>query len=98
MPTDTLVFDVDRCSSNAAASVYASASVAGFADLREALGVEPGTHFRVIYPVETAAQAYFWTSHWQAGEREADEDIASGRTKVFSSIDDAIAWLEGPED
>lgn len=30
-------------------------------------------------------QAWYWTSDWQAGEREADEDLAAGRSEVFDS-------------
>ncbi len=26
-------------------------------------------------------QAYFWTREWQAGEREADEEIRAGRVR-----------------
>ncbi len=32
-----------------------------------------------------ASQAWFWTPEWQAGEREADEDIAAGRGEFFES-------------
>ena len=32
-----------------------------------------------------ASQAWYWTPEWQAGEREADEDIAAGRTEFFES-------------
>jgi len=28
-----------------------------------------------------ASQAWYWTPEWQAGEREADEDIAAGRVE-----------------
>lgn len=33
-------------------------------------------------------QAWFWSSDWQAGEREADEDLAAGRTEVFDGDED----------
>ena len=39
-------------------------------------------------------EAWFWTQEWQAGEREADEDIKAGRTKKFDSIADAVKYLE----
>jgi len=38
-------------------------------------------------------QAYFWTKEWQAGEREADEDIAAGRVETFDTMDDLLADL-----
>ena len=39
------------------------------------------------------SQAYFWTPRWQAGEREADEDIKAGRVKEFANIDEAFNCL-----
>jgi len=38
-------------------------------------------------------QAYFWTKEWQAGELEADEDIAAGRVAAFDTMEDLIADL-----
>lgn len=32
------------------------------------------------------SQAYFWTKEWQAGEREAEEDIRHGRIKSAPSV------------
>jgi hypothetical protein len=31
------------------------------------------------------SQRFFWTAAWQAGEAEADEDIAAGRTVIYGS-------------
>jgi len=39
-------------------------------------------------------QAYFWTEEWQAGERQADADIAAGRVADFDSVDALIADLD----
>ncbi len=39
------------------------------------------------------SQAYFWTKEWQAGEREADEDIRRGRVKGFKSVKDLMTDL-----
>lgn len=36
-----------------------------------------------------ATQASFWEPAWQAGEREADQDLAAGRLDRFES-DDAL--------
>lgn len=41
-----------------------------------------------------ASQAWFWSPQWQAMEREADEDIRAGRTKVFDSTDDFLRAVE----
>jgi hypothetical protein len=32
------------------------------------------------------SQTYFWTKEWQAGEREAEEDIRRGRVKKFKRV------------
>jgi antitoxin MazE len=39
-------------------------------------------------------QAWFWTSEWQNGEREADEDIAAGRVTRYNSDEELLADLE----
>lgn len=53
----------------------------------------------VLIPVITIEkdQAWFWTEEWQKGEREADEDIKSGRVKKFDNVDDLIADLESED-
>jgi antitoxin PrlF len=44
-------------------------------------------------------QAWFFTPDWLAGEREADEQIASGRGRVFQSTEEMFAHLDAlPED
>ncbi|MEW6275362.1 MAG: AbrB/MazE/SpoVT family DNA-binding domain-containing protein [Bacillota bacterium] len=50
----------------------------------------------VLVPMKLipAEQAWFWTREWQAGEKEADEDIAAGRVKTFDRIDDLLEELE----
>ena len=32
------------------------------------------------------SQAYFWTKEWQAGEREAADDVRKGRVKAFPNV------------
>lgn len=41
-----------------------------------------------------ATQAWFWTPEWQAGEREADADIAAGRVETFASGDEFLGALQ----
>ena len=41
-----------------------------------------------------AAQAWFWTTDWQAGEREADAERAAGQGATFESGEDFIVALE----
>ncbi len=42
-------------------------------------------------------QAWYWTAEWQAGEREADAEIAAGGLKVHDSMEDLFADLDGDE-
>ena len=71
--------------------------------VRRELGVEEGDLVEieviddraVLIPKKLVdkSQAYFWTKRWQEGEREADEDIKSGRVKVFDSVDELVKDL-----
>lgn len=74
------------------------------AGVREALGVSPGDELE--FEINDAGvvevhglrkirtdQAWFWTERWQAGEREASEDIAAGRTTSHEDVDDMFAHL-----
>lgn len=49
----------------------------------------------ILQPVITIPkdQAWFWTKEWQAGEQEAQNDIAKGEFKTFDDIDDALNFL-----
>ncbi|MGA8849499.1 MAG: hypothetical protein WB564_06740 [Dehalococcoidia bacterium] len=40
------------------------------------------------------SQAYFWTKQWQKGEKEAADDIKTGRVKNFDSVDKLIKDLD----
>ena len=70
------------------------------ADVRRRFGLdEPGAQVEVVtreddgvielHPVlpHRADQAWFWTERWQAGEREVDEHVAAGRTRVSDDIE-----------
>ncbi len=41
-----------------------------------------------------ADQAWFWTREWQAKEREADADLAAGRSTTYESDDDFLVALD----
>ena len=41
-------------------------------------------------------QAWFWTEEWQAGEREAEADLAAGRYESFDTMEDLIDDLGWP--
>jgi len=74
------------------------------ASVRKQLGIEEGDLVEIEVEDERAVlmpkklvdknQAYFWTKKWQEGEREADEDIKTGRVKTFDSVDELIRDLD----
>jgi hypothetical protein len=39
-------------------------------------------------------QAWFWTREWQQREREADNDLATGRVTRFESDEEFLAALD----
>ncbi len=43
-------------------------------------------------------QAYYWTREWQEGEAEADEELRRGEARTFDDVEDALRWLNSPED
>lgn len=75
--------------------------------IREVLGAEEGDNLvfhvkggRVIVEKEKTIdpeQAWFWSERWQKMEREAEEDIQTGRVHRFSNVEDALATLESGE-
>lgn len=72
--------------------------------IRRELDIQEGDYVEVSVVDDTVvltpkrlvdkSQAYFWTEEWQAGEREADEDIRAGRIPTFESVDELLADLE----
>jgi len=43
-------------------------------------------------------QVYYWTREWQQGEVEADEELQRGEARTFDSVENALRWLDAPED
>ncbi len=41
-----------------------------------------------------AEQSYFWTPEWQAGEREAEQDLAEGRVETFDTMEGMLDFLD----
>jgi AbrB family looped-hinge helix DNA binding protein len=60
------------------------------------LAVSVRGHEIVLEPktLVDASETWFWSEEWQAGEREASEDIAAGRTRTFASDEDFLASLD----
>ena len=59
---------------------------------------EDGTLYLAPKIAIDRSQAYFWSSRWQAGEREAQEDIDNGRISRFDNIDEALDFLDSSEE
>ena len=43
-------------------------------------------------------QSWYWTPEWQTAEKEADEDIATGRIHRFKNVNNAIKFLHKQTD
>jgi antitoxin PrlF len=61
-------------------------------DLLEAEITDEGILLRPQKVID-ATQVWFWTPEWQAGEREADADLAAGRREIFDSGDEFLDAL-----
>lgn len=75
------------------------------AQLRRRFGLDqPGAQVEIIdrdgeivlipHVAVPAEQAWFWTKEWQAREREADADLATGRSTTFDNAEDLLDHLE----
>ena len=62
-------------------------------DVLDAEIVEDGILLRVRKEID-ASQAWFWSSEWQRGEREADADLAARRSERFESDEEFLAALK----
>ena len=76
--------------------------------IRQKLGIEEGDFVDVqikngnivlkVMKLVSKEQAWFWTERWQRGEKEAEENIRTGRVQKFSDADDAIDFLHKQSD
>jgi len=57
-----------------------------FGQLRHQAGLRP--------IVISEDQRWYWSIQWQAWERDADSDIASGHISTFSNVEDLIESLD----
>lgn len=64
-------------------------------DLLRVENMEDGSIILTPVVAVDRSQAYFWTSRWQEGEQEAEQDIRAGRVSVFDNVDDLIEDLTG---
>lgn len=71
--------------------------------VRRELGIEEGDFLDVqvrngeivlkVKKLVDKEQAWFWTSRWQQGEKEAEEDIRAGRVHRFPDAKSAVDFL-----
>jgi AbrB family looped-hinge helix DNA binding protein len=71
--------------------------------VRQKLGIEEGDFLDVrvrsgeivlkVKRLVDKEQAWFWSERWQRGEKEAEEDIRSGRVHSFPDAKSAVAFL-----
>ncbi|MBI2860399.1 MAG: AbrB/MazE/SpoVT family DNA-binding domain-containing protein [Chloroflexi bacterium] len=71
--------------------------------VRQALNIEEGDFLNVtvndgeivlrVKKLVDKEQAWFWSRRWQEGEREAEEDIRTGRIHSFGSDKEAVSFL-----
>ncbi len=74
------------------------------ADIRRVTRLEDGDPVEVVVVEEgillrpqkviDATQAWFWRPAWQAGEREASEELAAGKGESYESSDEFLASLD----
>jgi AbrB family looped-hinge helix DNA binding protein len=85
-------------------SVRAKGQITIPAEIRAAIHLEEGdlVEFEITsqgillkpQKVIDATQTWFWTPEWQAKEREADADLAAGRSRFFASNEEFLSSLE----
>jgi hypothetical protein len=51
-----------------------------------------------LLATQSPGQAWYWTEEWQAGEREADSQIAAGEGTVYDSGEEFLAALRAESD
>ena len=99
-----------QCMKTYLVTVQSRGTIALPADLRRRLRLDQDNaqvkmveqedgHVELIPVVAVPAdQAWFWSERWQKMEREADADVAAGRTKVVDGVDALLAELDETHD
>ena len=49
---------------------------------------------RIEHMLAAPDQAWYWTPEWQAGEADADADLAAGRSTTYDSEDQFLSSLD----
>ncbi|WP_347488919.1 AbrB/MazE/SpoVT family DNA-binding domain-containing protein [Desulfoscipio sp. XC116] len=56
--------------------------------------IEDGKVILIPMKLIPADQTWFWTSEWQKGEKEAEEDVVAGKVKSFENVEDLLKDLD----
>src|SRR5437667_5499514 len=96
--------DGDRVVKKATTTLKQRGTITIPVEIRNAVRLEEGDPIEVeltddgilLRPMKLidATQAWFWTPEWQAKEREADEEYAAGKGKVFLTDQEFLRYLE----
>lgn len=60
--------------------------------------VEEESEHRRVPLMISSEQAYYWSTHWQEGELEAESDLQASRSRIFDSGRAAASWLLAVDD
>jgi len=69
--------------------------------LRKPLSIRPFDEtlgypvFIIVDDTSGVDTAWFWTTEWQAKEREADKDIESGEFSTIRTVDELFEFFDG---
>jgi hypothetical protein len=89
---DVVVVAAAALSVGASCLALITAAVLVRTERRARGAVEAGLD-RITHQLAALDQAWYWTPEWQAGEAEADDDLAAGRLSHHDTSEDFLAAL-----
>lgn len=89
---DVVVVATAALSVGASCLALITAAVLVRTERRARGAVEAGLD-RIAHQLAALDQAWYWTPEWQAGEAEADDDLAAGRLSHHDTSEDFLAAL-----
>ena len=89
---DVVVVAAAALSVGASCLALITAAVLVRTERRARGAVEAGLD-RIAHQLAALDQAWYWTPEWQAGEAEADDDLAAGRLSHHDTSKDFLAAL-----
>jgi hypothetical protein len=89
---DVVVIATAALSVGASCLALITAAVLVRTERRACGAVEAGLD-RIAHQLAALDQAWYWMPEWQAGEAEADDDLAAGRLSHHDTSEDFLAAL-----